>query len=838
MKVAMTRGEVRRCFLGLLFLLIGTSLALAQPFTRRSSQMQHDELKKTYEIANFRLGGKYNLSDPSKWENGGEGGVTLESLGAGKLHTAYIAVGTPRRNAAGEITNAVVINSYYSGDSTDMYEQWVKGAALSGGVPIIGPGRPIDTDRYYVVMVDPLGTWGASKPSEGLGIKFPQYSYYDMVQANYRMLRDGLKIAHAALVTGVSMGGTQTYVWGVMHREFMGALMPIGGTTQSDAEDPVGNWTFQLMTAAIESDPVWQATKGDYYNLPKEKHPMPGVAFGWSVLGLTGYDFAFRTTQSFSAVQPEVFYWNPPNEKAGSSVTNRAKLYDAVDLVWRNRVGENHNVNPYLGRIQARTLVMHITNDQWLNYKLAERAVDRVPGAQIIAEESPVAHYGVFSIINHRKNDPKFVAFMDDVASLDRAQRFVDKNYRVPGVAEKIDPRKSFWKDAVTYPYPVKYANVKDGTGMSWQIGYMGEYAGTDKDPKVLVVIHGKGAFAGHYGNIIQYALRSGLRVIAPDLPHYGMSGPGNLDKSPARTMQDMRDFVHELVVNQLGVKKAYYLGHSLGGQVVLGYALTWPDAVQGLLLEAPAGLEEYSREVEIAPGKTLNLFDAAYAHDWDKWRQAWDQTGILQAEIARPEQNIRDFYYFKKRDPNTNAVSAAKSGYFYNDSEYARFHTEQRVGLTKGNPKELEQWADVFIFDIYGMVSELQKDDPRNLYQRLTQIKAPIFLAFGDKEPFIPGTAFNGLTDLGRDIITPFMSRMTNAGNRPQLKIYPDTGHFIHTDNPVEFAVDVVDFVSKGVVDTSSPLATDRMIHGAVASALPVAPTPPGPSPTAGLNK
>jgi homoserine acetyltransferase len=39
-----------------------------------------------------------------------------------------------------------------------MYEQWVKGAALSGAVPIIGPGRPIDTDRYYVVMVDPLGT--------------------------------------------------------------------------------------------------------------------------------------------------------------------------------------------------------------------------------------------------------------------------------------------------------------------------------------------------------------------------------------------------------------------------------------------------------------------------------------------------------------------------------------------------------------------------------------------------------------------------------------------------------------------------------------------------------
>ena len=140
---------LRRCLISLLLLLVGTSLAVAQPFTRRSSQVQHDGLKKYYEVSDFKLGGKYDLANPAKWENGGEGGVTLESLGGGKLRTAYIAVGTPRRNAAGEITNAVVISSYYSGDSTDMYEQWVKGAALSGTTPIIGPGRPIDTCLLY-----------------------------------------------------------------------------------------------------------------------------------------------------------------------------------------------------------------------------------------------------------------------------------------------------------------------------------------------------------------------------------------------------------------------------------------------------------------------------------------------------------------------------------------------------------------------------------------------------------------------------------------------------------------------------------------------------------------
>jgi homoserine O-acetyltransferase len=142
--------------------------------------------------------------------------------------------------------------------------------------------------------------------------------------------------------------------------------------------------------------------------------------------------------------------------------------------------------------------------------------------------------------------------------------------------------------------------------------------------------------------------------------------------------------------------------------------------------------------------------------------------------------------------------------------------HTEQRVGLTKGNPKELEQWANVFIVDIYGMVVELQKDDPKNLYRRLTQIKARILLAFGAKEPFIPGTSLNGLKDLAGYIIVPFTKRMAAAGNRPIVKIYPDTGHFIHTDNPVQFSADVVDFVTLGNVVVNSPVAVDRLVNSA----------------------
>jgi hypothetical protein len=79
----------------------------------------------------------------------------------------------------------------------------------------------------------------------------------------------------------------------------------------------------------------------------------------------------------------------------------------------------------------------------------------------------------------------------------------------------------------------------------------------------------------------------------------------------------------------------------------------------------------------------------------------------------------------------------------------------------------------------------------------------------------------------------------MTAAGNRPVVKVYPDTGHFIHTDNPVEFPADVVDFIETGKVEVLSPLSVDRFINGSAnETAAALAPTPPGSSPTAGLNK
>jgi homoserine O-acetyltransferase len=355
-------------------------------------------LKKSYSVKNFKLGGTYDVGNPSSYEFGGQGGVTLESLGADPLKTSYIALGTPKRNSKGEIINAIVINPYYSGDSSAYYFFWYDhggGRAFSKN-PTIGKGLLFDTDKYYVVMVDSLGLWGTSKPSEGLGTKFPKYSYYDMVQLNYRLLKDHLNVGKVVLATGVSMGATQTYVWGALHPEYVERIMPIGGT--AGGVDNVSKWLFSLATAGLESDPVWQKyvnKPGNYYGLPKEQHPNQGVAFLWSVLAHTGFSFDLTSSMTAEQVAPKVFQWDVPLEKL-SWCAGKAKAYDAVDLWYRNMKWSDYDLFPHLSKIKSDTLVIHVKNDQWLNYSLAEKTAGMIENAQIISFESPFAHYAVF----------------------------------------------------------------------------------------------------------------------------------------------------------------------------------------------------------------------------------------------------------------------------------------------------------------------------------------------------------------------------------------------------------------------------------------------------------
>jgi homoserine O-acetyltransferase/O-succinyltransferase len=374
----------------------------AEPITRLSGLEGLQALKKFYQVSNFKIGGTYEYGNESSYEFGGKGGVTLESLGATPLRLSYIAVGTPQKDAQGQIINAILISPYYSGDSAFMVDFWFEGQKGNGFCKgaVVGPGKLIDTNKYYVVFLDALGLWGTSKPSDGLGLKFPQYSYQDYVQANYRLLKDHLQVGKVKLATGVSMGAIQSYIWAVLHPDYVEAILPIGGITYSD---PVSRWLFDLMSAAMQSDPVWQNTKGNYYQLPKEHHPNQGMMFGWSVLGHTGLSFDFRVKQNWDVVKKEVFYWKPTGEE-GANLISKAKDFDVIDLLYRNQAGSQFNIFDQLARIKAKTLILHVKNDQWLRFPLAEENAQKIAGAKLEAFESPLAHYAVFQAPNVLKD--------------------------------------------------------------------------------------------------------------------------------------------------------------------------------------------------------------------------------------------------------------------------------------------------------------------------------------------------------------------------------------------------------------------------------------------------
>src|SRR6202162_6133111 len=72
---------------------------------------------------------------------------------------------------------------------------------------LFGPGQPLDAATHFIILPDALGAGKSSKPSDGLRTRFPKYNYDDMVQGQYRLVKEHLGVQHLRLVMGTSMGG-------------------------------------------------------------------------------------------------------------------------------------------------------------------------------------------------------------------------------------------------------------------------------------------------------------------------------------------------------------------------------------------------------------------------------------------------------------------------------------------------------------------------------------------------------------------------------------------------------------------------------------------------------
>src|SRR5207237_422719 len=121
--------------------------------------------------------------------------TTGETLSQLRIH--YRTLGKPEKDAHGKTRNAVLIMHGTTGSGAQFIRPEFAGE-------LFGPGQPLDATKFFIVLPDGIGHGKSSKPSDGMHAKFPRYGYNDMVEAQYRLLIDGLGVNHARLVMGTS----------------------------------------------------------------------------------------------------------------------------------------------------------------------------------------------------------------------------------------------------------------------------------------------------------------------------------------------------------------------------------------------------------------------------------------------------------------------------------------------------------------------------------------------------------------------------------------------------------------------------------------------------------
>jgi homoserine O-acetyltransferase/O-succinyltransferase len=176
-----------------------------------------------------------------------------------KLRIHYTTFGTPHRDASGRIDNAVLILHGTGGAGTSLIRPQFAGE-------LFGPGQLLDDSRYFIILPDGIGHGKSSKPSDGLRMRFPHYAYADMVEAQHRLVTDGLGISRLRLIMGTSMGCMQAFMWAEQWPEAMDAIQPMACLPVRI----VGRnrlWR-RMIIDAIEHDPAWHG--GDYTREPKE----------------------------------------------------------------------------------------------------------------------------------------------------------------------------------------------------------------------------------------------------------------------------------------------------------------------------------------------------------------------------------------------------------------------------------------------------------------------------------------------------------------------------------------------------------------------------------------
>ena len=296
-----------------------------------------------------------------------EGDVTLanfrfrsgETLPELRMH--YATLGTPRRDAAGNIVNAVMVLHGTGGSGRQFL-------APQFANELYGPGQPLDIAHYYVILPDNIGHGRSSKPSDALRMRFPHYDYDDMVEAQHQLLRR-LGVERLRLVMGTSMGCMHIFVWAETHPDFARAMMPLACLpTQIAGHNRI--WR-QLAVQGIRADPAWQ--EGNY-----AAQPVMGLRIASSVLQIAGMAPLWLQREYPTRDSADAYLAG----RVERDIANR----DANDVIYQLEASRTYDPLPHLERIRAPITWVNSADD-FINppeYGIAEAAARRMPSVRYV----------------------------------------------------------------------------------------------------------------------------------------------------------------------------------------------------------------------------------------------------------------------------------------------------------------------------------------------------------------------------------------------------------------------------------------------------------------------
>ncbi len=239
----------------------------------------------------------------------------------------------------------------------------------------IGPGKTYDTDRYFVIAVDPIGGGNSSSPKDGPGRDFPEYTIRDMVRAQYALITQGLGLTRLLAVGGPSMGSFQSLEWGILYPDFVTGLILIVPAARMDRHfAPV----MEALEAMIRLDPEYRDGK---YRSP----PLAGLR------GAALVFFPWIVSDAYLATLDEAAY-----QKAKTALGEAwAKEWDANSLLSRFRASSRYDAaKPFggdmakaLARVKARALLLACPTDRTVPAYLTKELYRGLPNA--VYEEIP-----------------------------------------------------------------------------------------------------------------------------------------------------------------------------------------------------------------------------------------------------------------------------------------------------------------------------------------------------------------------------------------------------------------------------------------------------------------